>query len=131
VRDTEVIAAGHGPWSGRTVAEAQAIAFGDNPLQTLAVPVGPGEAIRAAEASAKRMGWRVTLSDPDGGRLEAVATSRWYGLATDIAVRAEADGAGSQLDVRAAGRQAGGDVGALARRIQALQNDVAFALRGE
>jgi hypothetical protein len=123
---------GNGAWSGMTYAEAQASAF---PLAALQVNTSPAEVISAAETAAKRLGWRVTLSDPAGGRLEAVATSRWYGLKMDLAVRAKPSGGGpsgggTRVDVRAASRTPGGDAGALARRVEVMVNDIAFALRG-
>jgi uncharacterized protein (DUF1499 family) len=70
------------------------------------------------------------LNDPPGGQVEAVHYSRWYGLPSDIAVRISPDETGSRIDVRAASRQAGSDMGANASLIKSLIDEVSFALRG-
>lgn len=131
--DAVRLPAGPEPWAGQSVVEAQAEAFPGEGLQPLILDASPDAMIVEAEASARRMGWRVTLSNSSTGRLEAVATSPWFGLRTDIVVQAGPDGVDpskTRLDIRAAARAPGGDAAVLAERIISLRNDVAFALRG-
>ncbi|MDZ4762669.1 MAG: DUF1499 domain-containing protein [Alphaproteobacteria bacterium] len=127
VRDDAIIQAGAGRWAGMSFSRAQAEAFD---LKPLLVGAPPAEATVAVAEAAERLGWLVMLNDPPGGQIEAVTRSAWYGLATDAAVRVAPQGQGSRIDVRATSRTRGSDMGANARRIKLLLDDVAFALRG-
>jgi hypothetical protein len=120
--------AGEGRWASLSVAAAQAEAY---PLASARVPVPPSEAVAAVAEAARRGGWRVTRAQPAEGRVEAVYVSRWYGLASDLAVRVQpAPEGGSIVDARSTSRVAAPDMGANARRVETLMGDVAFALRG-
>ncbi len=127
VRDDAMVPADAGEWSGMSFADAQK----DYELEPLLVKVPPAEATVAAADAARRLGWDVMLSDPPEGAMEAVHHSFWYGLASDIAVRVVAEGAGSRIDVRSTSRNSGGDMGANAGQVKALLDEIAFALRSE
>jgi uncharacterized protein (DUF1499 family) len=97
-------------------AELQRIGYpGLQPLQ-LAVP--PAQAFARATAAAQALGWEIVAADERAGRIEAVATTRWFGFKDDIAVRVAAAGSGSRVDVRSRSRVGRSDLGANARRIQ-------------
>jgi uncharacterized protein (DUF1499 family) len=78
----------------------------------------PTQAFDRALAAARSSGWEIVASDPAQGRIEATATTFWFGFKDDIVVRIAADGAGSRLDVRSLSRIGKSDVGANARRIR-------------
>jgi uncharacterized protein (DUF1499 family) len=78
----------------------------------------PAQAFDRALADARGMGWEIVASDPAQGRIEATATTFWFGFKDDIVVRIAAEGAGSRLDVRSLSRIGKSDVGANARRIR-------------
>jgi uncharacterized protein (DUF1499 family) len=80
----------------------------------------PPAAYARALAAAEAMGWEITARDPGTARIEAVATTRWFGFKDDVLVRVSPSGAGSRLDVRSKSRVGKGDVGANARRIRAF-----------
>jgi len=78
----------------------------------------PAQAFDRALAAARSSGWEIVASDPAQGRIEATATTFWFGFKDDIVVRIAAEGAGSRLDVRSLSRIGHSDVGANARRIR-------------
>lgn len=131
VRDDTRIEAGSIKWAGRSYGEAQAEVY---ELTSMVLPIPPGDAIVAAAEAARRLGWAVMYSDPPAGQMEATHHSFWYGLASDIAVRATpaqtADGrAGARIDVRATSREPGADMGANAQRVKAILDEINFATR--
>ena len=78
----------------------------------------PAQAFDRALAAARGMRWEIVASDPAQGRIEATATTFWFGFKDDIVVRIAAEGSGSRLDVRSLSRIGKSDVGANARRIR-------------
>jgi uncharacterized protein (DUF1499 family) len=78
----------------------------------------PAQAFDRALAAARGMGWEIDASDPAQGRIEATATTFWFGFKDDVVVRIAAEGTGSRLDVRSLSRIGKSDVGANARRIR-------------
>jgi hypothetical protein len=100
----------------RHFAELQQLGYpGLRPLQ-LAAP--PPQAFARALAAAHAMGLEVVDADAGAGRIEAVATTRWFGFKDDVVVRIAPAGAGSRIDVRSRSRLGRSDVGANAARIQ-------------
>jgi hypothetical protein len=106
-------------------AELQHIGYPE--LRALEIAVPPAQAFARARAAALESGWEIVASDERAGRMEAVATTRWFGFKDDIAVRISASGSGSRVDVRSRSRVGRSDLGANARRIQ----DFLIAVRGE
>jgi len=100
----------------RHFAELQQLGYpGLRPLQ-LAAP--PPQAFARALAAAHAMGLEVVNADEHAGRIEAVATTRWFGFKDDVVVRIAPAGAGSRIDVRSKSRAGRSDVGTNAARIQ-------------
>jgi uncharacterized protein (DUF1499 family) len=100
----------------RHFAELQQIGYpGLQPLQ-LAVP--PAQAFARALAAVEAMGLEVAAADQTAGRIEAVASTRWFGFKDDMVVRIAPAGVGSRIDVRSKSRLGRSDLGANARRIQ-------------
>jgi uncharacterized protein (DUF1499 family) len=58
-------------------------------------------------------------ADSAAGRIEATATTRWFGFKDDVVIRIEPDPAGSRVDMRSVSRVGESDVGTNARRIRA------------
>jgi uncharacterized protein (DUF1499 family) len=97
-------------------AELQQLGYpGLQPLQ-LALP--PAQAFARALAAARAMELELVAADEKAGRIEAVATTRWFGFKDDMVVRIVPSGAGSRIDVRSKSRVGRSDLGANARRIQ-------------
>jgi hypothetical protein len=83
---------------------------------------------QAALAAAREMGWQVVAADSAAGRIEATATTFWYGFKDDVVIRLTLSDGGTRVaharvdssatatgrverDDRAAGDRAGGFVG--------------------
>jgi uncharacterized protein (DUF1499 family) len=64
------------------------------------------------------MGLEVLAADENAGRIEAVATTRWFGFKDDVVVRVAAAPGGSRVDVRSLSRVGVSDVGTNAARIE-------------
>ena len=97
-------------------AELQHIGYPE--LQPLELPVPPAVMLARARAAAQALGWEIVALDESAGRLEAVATTRWFGFKDDIMVRVAAAGSGSRIDVRSKSRVGRSDLGANAKRIR-------------
>ena len=104
-------------YGGPEVAAQQEKAYPD--IKPLVLPVPPVRAYRDALAAARSMGWQIDATVPTEGRIEATATTFWFGFKDDVVVRIRAQDGGSRVDVRSVSRVGGSDVGTNARRIRA------------
>ena len=73
---------------------------------------------RALEA-ARGMGWEIVAADSSAGRIEATATTAWFGFKDDVVVRVTPEDGRSRVDVRSVSRVGMSDVGTNAARIRA------------
>ena len=87
-------------------------------IQPVTLPVPPGAAFHVALAAARDMGWAIVASDSSAGRIEATATTTWFGFKDDVVVRVGPDPKGSRIDVRSESRVGGTDTGRNAARIR-------------
>jgi len=101
---------------GEAVASQQREAYPDLGTLRLAEPADRVFA-RALEA-ARDMGWEIVAADPEDGRIEATATTFWYGFRDDVVIRVRPDGEFSLVDVRSVSRVGRSDAGTNARRIR-------------
>jgi uncharacterized protein (DUF1499 family) len=83
---------------------------------TLAQP--PRLVFDRARLVAENQGWTIVTADPEGGRIEATDSTRWFGFTDDIVVRLTPWGTGTRVDVRSAARYGITDTGTNARRIR-------------
>lgn len=97
-------------------AELQRIGYPG--LRPLELPLAPGQAFARAAEIARERGWDITALEERGGRIEAVATTRWFGFRDDVVIRITPAGAGSRIDMRSRSRVGRSDVGTNARRIE-------------
>lgn len=103
-------------YPGAATASAQRNAYPD--LVPVVVPGPPAAAFDAALAAARSMGWTIVAVDAVSGRIEATATTPWFGFRDDVVIRVGADGRGSRIDVRSVSRVGKSDLGANARRVR-------------
>jgi uncharacterized protein (DUF1499 family) len=101
---------------GDSAAAQQRRAYPD--LGPVTLPVPPGAAFHVALAAARDMGWAIVAVDSAAGRIQATATSTWFGFKDDIAVQIGPDPKGSRVDVRSTSRVTQGDVGENVVRIR-------------
>lgn len=86
-------------------------------LGPLRLQVPPQQAFERALAAARAMGWEIVANEPAEGRIEATATTFWFGFKDDVVVRVKPTDGGSRIDVRSVSRVGRSDVGANAERI--------------
>ena len=103
-------------YGGPDVAAQQKKAFPDIVPLTLKLP--PARAFDHALATARAMGWDLVASDPAGGRIEATATTFWFGFKDDVVIRVTPEADGSRIDIRSLSRVGGGDIGTNADRVR-------------
>jgi uncharacterized protein (DUF1499 family) len=103
-------------YGGPAVANEQKRAYPD--IQPLVLSEAPAAAFPKALDAAKAMGWQIVATDPATGRIEATATTRWFGFKDDVIVRIRPEGTGSRMDVRSVSRVGKSDVGTNAARIR-------------
>jgi uncharacterized protein (DUF1499 family) len=102
-------------YGGPPVAAQQKRGYPDLGPTTFAAP--PDRALAAAEAAARGLDWEIVAVAPAEGRLEATATTPWFGFKDDVVVRVERAGTGSRVDVPRIARRRS-DLGVNARRIR-------------
>lgn len=105
-------------YGGPEVARQQRAAYPD--LQPLTLALSPPVAFDRALAVARALGWRIVAAVPAEGRIEASATTFWFGFRDDIVVRIVAADSGSRVDIRSLSRVGRGDAGTNAERIRAF-----------
>ncbi|MEO7067192.1 MAG: DUF1499 domain-containing protein [Rhodanobacter sp.] len=110
-------AANSAVYGGAEIARQQLAAYPD--VRPLQMAVAPAQAFERALQAAQAMGWKIVASDPAAGRIEATATTLWFGFKDDVVIRVQPSDTGSRIDVRSESRVGKSDVGTNARRIRA------------
>ncbi|MDN5869686.1 MAG: DUF1499 domain-containing protein [Nitrococcus sp.] len=103
-------------YGGPSIARKQRQAYPD--IRPLYLQVSPERAFAAALEVAKELGWRIVAATPEAGRIEATATTFWFGFKDDIVIRIRAMERGTRLDIRSVSRVGRSDLGKNAERIQ-------------
>lgn len=89
-------------------------------VKTLSMNVPPATALSAARSALEAMGLEIVNEDAQAGLVEATDTSFWFGFKDDLVVRVRPSGNGSIVDARSVSRVGVSDIGANARRIGEL-----------
>jgi uncharacterized protein (DUF1499 family) len=103
-------------YGGPEVAAKQRAGYPDIKPVVLAVP--PSDAFRRALTVSRSLGWEIAAVDSTAGRIEATATTAWFGFRDDVVIRVRPDSTGTRLDMRSDSRLGGSDVGTNAARIR-------------
>ncbi|HEX6909003.1 MAG TPA: DUF1499 domain-containing protein [Longimicrobium sp.] len=104
-------------YEGDSVAAQQRRAYPDVGPMMLAMPVD--SAFSLALRTARGMGWELVDQNRRDGRIEATATTPFFGFKDDVVIRVTSASGISRVDVRSVSRVGRGDVGANAKRIRA------------
>ncbi len=110
-------------YGGPEIAEQQRQGYPD--LAPLFVHAPLPRAFELALTTARAMGWEIVAAEAGEGRIEATATTFWFGFKDDVVVRILPTGTGSKIDVRSVSRVGRSDVGANAERIVAYLAGIA------
>ena len=103
-------------YGGAELAEQQKKGYPDLAPALLALP--PRAAFDRALDIARRSGWEIVSAKPEDNRIEATATTDWFGFKDDIVIRIKPANQGSRVDVRSVSRVGRSDLGTNARRIR-------------
>ena len=103
-------------YPGASVAAQQKAAYPDLAPRDISLP--PDQAFARAVTAARAMGWEIVGEKAAEGRIEATATTPWFGFKDDIVIRVVAIPGGARVDVRSKSRVGRSDVGANAARIR-------------
>ena len=107
-----------GPFAGQKIADVNARTCpGAKPVM---LAKAPADAYATAKAALVADGLKVVTDDAATGRLEAVATSFWYGFKDDVLVRVTPQTSGSRIDIRSVSRVGISDLGQNCKRITRL-----------
>ncbi len=101
--------------SAAALAKLQQAAYPQ--IVTLESDLSVPEAVAQAALVLAQQDLEVVNVDVDNGRVEAVATTFWFGFKDDLVVRIQPTHTGSKIDVRSVSRVGQSDLGANAARI--------------
>ncbi|MDN3524701.1 DUF1499 domain-containing protein [Halomonas sabkhae] len=107
-------------YPGDATADQQRAAYPE--LAPLLLDASVSQVMSAVEAAAREQGWEI--AEATATRLEATATTRWFGFEDDIVVRLSETPEGVRVDMRSASRLGRSDLGTNAARIQAFLESI-------
>lgn len=103
-------------YPGAEVARMQKQAYPD--IRPARFDLPPETVFAAAHETARELGWDIVAALPRKGRIEATATTLWFGFRDDVVVRVTSDDGGAVVDVRSVSRVGRSDLGKNAERIR-------------
>lgn len=103
-------------YGGTETALQQSSAFPD--IRPLTLTVNWQAAFDTALLTAQNLRWDIVDSNRQEGRIEAVATTFWFGFKDDIVVRVSPLVEGSRVDIRSTSRVGRSDIGTNAARVR-------------
>ncbi len=103
-------------YAGAEVARQQREAYRDITTQRFDLP--PDRVFDATLAIVEGAGWELVASVRDEGRIEATATTPWFGFKDDVVIRIAPEGNQTRLDIRSKSRVGKSDLGTNAQRIR-------------
>ena len=103
-------------YEGAKVAAEQQAGYPD--IRPMVIDRPPTQVFDRALAVARSMGWVIAAADRAQGRIEATATTFWFGFKDDVVIRITPALTGSQVDMRSASRVGRSDFGMNARRVR-------------
>ena len=115
-------------YGGAELAAQQKKGYPDIAPATLPLP--PRATFELALALARASGWEIVAAVPEDNRIEATATTDWFGFKDDIVIRIRPAAGGSRVDMRSVSRVGRSDLGANARRIREFMRQLTAAKPG-
>lgn len=85
-------------------------------------------AFNAALEAVKARGWTIVTNDIQSGSIEATQASFWFDFKDDVLIRVVSEGEGSRIDVRSVSRVGLSDLGANAKRVRDLLDEIEVRL---
>lgn len=113
-----------GGYAGQLIADVNRLTC--PAARPVLLQASPEDAYARTKAALEKEGLEIVTDDPGAGRIEAVATSFWYGFKDDLVARVRPEGEGARIDMRSVSRVGLSDLGQNCKRIAA----VAAAIQG-
>ena len=88
------------------------------------LPIDPEAAFERVLTAVRQRRWELVLSDRTAGRIEAVATSRWFGFKDDVTIQLAGAIGRTRVEIASCSRVGRSDLGVNARRVQALIDEL-------
>ena len=110
-------------YGGPDVAAQQKKAYPQ--IVPLQLALAPERAYERALAIARDAGWTIVSADAAARRIEATATTPFFGFKDDVVIVVAPAGNGSRVDMRSLSRIGGSDLGANARRVESFLSKLA------
>ena len=110
-------------YGGPGLSAQQLAAYPD--IKSIILPISAGTAFDRALITAHSMGWHIAAADPATGRIEATASTFWFGFRDDIVLRITPVPGGSKIDMRSESRVGLSDMGMNAARIRSFLHTMA------
>ena len=107
---------GSGIWSAAKLGSVTRQAYPD--IKTQHTDISLTDAVYRSQAVLKEMGLEIVETDVGAGRVEATATSFWFGFNDDVIVRVAEHRGQVSIDLRSKSRVGQSDIGANAERIR-------------
>lgn len=102
-------------WPADKLARTTREAYPD--LGPVTSDLSVADAVDRVQATLQNMGLEIVAVDKAAGRIEATATTFWFGFKDDMVVRVVPQGDGSRIDLRSMSRVGQSDLGTNAARI--------------
>ncbi len=103
-------------WPAEKLGAATREAYPD--LQPIRAEMSVAEAVARSEDVLRDMGLDIVATESTEGRVEATATTFWFGFKDDLVVRVALDDGDALIDLRSKSRVGQSDIGANADRIR-------------
>jgi uncharacterized protein (DUF1499 family) len=103
-------------YAGESLALLQKKGYPD--LKPLFLPLPSDQAFQKVLEKVEKSHWKIVESNSNEMRIEATATTFWFGFKDDIVIRVAPAEGGSRVDLRSLSRVGLSDVGANAERIR-------------
>ncbi|MDN7124236.1 DUF1499 domain-containing protein [Pseudidiomarina terrestris] len=110
------------PYPGEETAAQQRKAYSDLTPQYFEQDLN--QVFEAALRVVNAKGWQLVASDLAEGRIEATASTFWFGFKDDVVIRLQREGEQTRVDVRSKSRVGRSDVGKNAARIRDFQQQL-------
>ncbi len=109
-------------YEGPVVAAQQRTYYQD--IKPVILPIAASTAFDYALRTAKNRGWQIVDANASTGRIEAIATTFWFGFKDDVVVRITLAPGGSRVDMRSVSRVGSGDIGTNANRVRSFLREL-------
>lgn len=105
-------------YGGPEIAAQQLKAYPD--IKPLLLNASPNAVFKAALTLVKQNGWQVQVANSATYKIDATATTLWFGFKDDVVIRIRPHDGGTRVDMRSESRIGKSDIGKNAKRVRAF-----------